>query len=59
MLQRVLFTESSPNLGGQEFQLLQQARGLTSRAIQVRLLCPRRSRIADVAGQLIGHLSAG
>jgi glycosyltransferase involved in cell wall biosynthesis len=47
----VLFTESSPNLGGQELQLLQQARGLASRAIEVRLLCPRRSRIADEAGQ--------
>jgi glycosyltransferase involved in cell wall biosynthesis len=51
MLRRVLFTESSPNLGGQELQLLEQARGLAGRGIQVRLLCPAASRIAEVAGQ--------
>lgn len=51
MLRRVLFTESSPNLGGQELQLLEQARGLARRGIEVQLLCPPASRIADLAGQ--------
>jgi len=50
-LQRVFFTESSPNLGGQELQLLEQARGLASRGIEVRLMCPAASRIAEIAGQ--------
>lgn len=48
-LSRVLFTESSPNLGGQELQLLEQARGLAARGVQTRLLCPDASRIAQVA----------
>jgi len=48
-LSRVLFTESSPNLGGQELQLLEQARGLAARGVQTRLLCPEASRIAEVA----------
>jgi glycosyltransferase involved in cell wall biosynthesis len=48
-LSRVLFTESSPNLGGQELQLLEQARGLAARGVQTRLLCPEESRIAQVA----------
>lgn len=46
---RVLFAESSPNLGGQELQLLEQARGLACRGIEVRLACPRQSRIAALA----------
>jgi glycosyltransferase involved in cell wall biosynthesis len=50
-LARVLFTESSPNLGGQELQLLTQARGLAGRAIETRLMCPAGSRISEVAGQ--------
>jgi glycosyltransferase involved in cell wall biosynthesis len=50
-LQRVLFTESSLNLGGQELQLLEQARGLASRGIEVRLACPAKARIAELAGQ--------
>jgi glycosyltransferase involved in cell wall biosynthesis len=50
-LRRVLFTESSPNLGGQEFQLLEQARGLLHRGIQARLLCSPESRIGELAGQ--------
>lgn len=48
---RVLFTESSANLGGQELQLLEQARGLSGRGCQVRLLCPAGSRIGEVAAQ--------
>jgi glycosyltransferase involved in cell wall biosynthesis len=47
----VLFTESSPNLGGQELQLLEQARGLARRGVQVRLLCPSGSRIGELAPQ--------
>jgi len=45
----ILFTESSPNLGGQELQLLEQARGLAVRRIEVRLACPPASRIAALA----------
>ena len=45
----ILFTESSPNLGGQELQLLEQARGLAGRGIEVRLACPSASRIAALA----------
>ena len=48
---RVLFTESSPNLGGQELQLLEQARGLSNRGWEVRLLCPAASRIGELAAQ--------
>jgi glycosyltransferase involved in cell wall biosynthesis len=48
---RVLFTESSPNLGGQELQLLAQARGLAGRGHEVQLLCPAASRIGEVAPQ--------
>jgi glycosyltransferase involved in cell wall biosynthesis len=50
-LQRVLFTESSPNLGGQELQLLEQARGLAARSIEVVLMCPAESRISELAAQ--------
>ena len=50
-LRRVLFTESSPNLGGQELQLLEQASGLATRGVQTRLLCPPASRIAELAAQ--------
>ena len=48
-MQRVLFSESSPNAGGQELQLLVQAQGLARRGIEVRLACPAGSRIAQVA----------
>ena len=47
----ILFTESSPNLGGQELQLLAQARGLAERGIGVRLACPPASRIAALAAE--------
>lgn len=46
---RVLFTESSPDVGGQELQLLTQANGLRSRGIETLLLCRANSRIAAVA----------
>jgi glycosyltransferase involved in cell wall biosynthesis len=45
----ILFTESSPNLGGQELQLLEQARGLADRGIEAQLACPPASRIAALA----------
>ncbi len=48
---RVLFTESSPNLGGQELQLLEQARGLAARGIEARLACRPGSRIGRLAGE--------
>jgi glycosyltransferase involved in cell wall biosynthesis len=38
-------------LGGQELQLLEQARGLAARGVQTRLLCPPASRIAELATQ--------
>lgn len=49
MIQRILFTESSPNLGGQELQLLQQMSELTARGAAVHLLCRGNSRIAELA----------
>ena len=50
-LSRVLFTESSPNLGGQELQLLEQALGLAARGVEILLLCPEDSRIAELAAR--------
>ena len=47
----ILFTESSPNLGGQELQLLEQARGLAGRGVNVLLACPGNSRIATLAAE--------
>ncbi|MBP9714463.1 MAG: glycosyltransferase family 4 protein [Sterolibacterium sp.] len=49
VIRRVLFTESSPNLGGQELQLLQQMVALQARGIETRLACRPASRIAQVA----------
>ncbi len=51
MTRRVLFSESSPNLGGQELQLLQQMAGLRERGIETRLVCRSASRIAQVAAE--------
>lgn len=48
-VQRILFSESSANLGGQELQLLQQMAALAERDIAVRLLCRSGSRIDQVA----------
>lgn len=47
----VLFLESSPNIGGQELQLLQQMQELQKLGFTVRLLCKPSSRIADFARQ--------
>jgi glycosyltransferase involved in cell wall biosynthesis len=49
LIQRLIFSESSSNLGGQELQLLQQMRALRQRGIAVRLLCRENSRIALLA----------
>lgn len=49
VIQRLLFSESSPNLGGQELQLLQQMTALRERGIAVRLLCRHASRIGLLA----------
>lgn len=49
MIQRLIFSESSPNLGGQELQLLQQMSALRERGIDTRLLCRPASRIGQVA----------
>jgi glycosyltransferase involved in cell wall biosynthesis len=48
-LQRILFSESSPNLGGQELQLLQQMTALRAQRIDARLICRPDSRIHQVA----------
>lgn len=45
----VLFLESSPNIGGQELQLLQQMRELKNDGFHVRLLCKFNSRIKEFA----------
>lgn len=48
-LRKVLFTESSPNIGGQELQLLAQAEGLAARGIETLLVCRPGSRIGELA----------
>ena len=48
-LQKVLFTESSPNIGGQELQLLAQAEGFSARGIDTLLVCRPGSRIGELA----------
>ncbi len=50
MTQRsVIFTESSPNLGGQELQLLQQMHALRDAGWQVHLVAKTSSRVGDLA----------
>lgn len=49
MVNRILFSESSANLGGQELQLLLQMKGLQQRGVGVRLLCRPGSRIDEIA----------
>lgn len=49
MIQRLIFSESSPNLGGQELQLLLQMSALRERGIEARLLCRQGSRIGQLA----------
>ena len=45
----VIFTESSPNLGGQELQLLQQMQALAGQGVPTLLMCRPHARIAQVA----------
>lgn len=45
----ILFLESSKNMGGQEWQLLQQMQALEQRGYQCVLLCPPQARIAEEA----------
>jgi glycosyltransferase involved in cell wall biosynthesis len=45
----VLFTESSPNVGGQELQLMQQMEGMSARGFQPFLACRAGTRVEQVA----------
>ncbi len=45
----IFFSESSPNIGGQELQLLQQAQALQDAGWMPRILCRPGSRIAEEA----------
>ncbi len=49
MSKAILFTESSPNVGGQELQLMQQMRQLALLGYQPVLACRPGSRVATVA----------
>ena len=48
---KILFSESSPNLGGQELQLLQQMTVLQQRGVEVKLACRPSSGISHAARQ--------
>lgn len=52
MIERVVFTESSDNLGGQELQALQQMAALENNGIRTRLVCRKNSGIAKRAALL-------
>jgi hypothetical protein len=45
----ILFLESSKNIGGQEFQLLQQMQELNKLGYETKLLCKLGSRVYDFA----------
>ena len=49
MTLKILFSESSSNLGGQELQLLQQMSALKQRGVEVKLACRVNSGIAQAA----------
>jgi len=51
MTLRILFSESSPNLGGQELQLLQQMAVLQQQGVAVKLACRAASGIEQAARQ--------
>ena len=51
MTLKILFSESSPNLGGQELQLLQQMTVLQRQGVAVKLACRPASDIENVAHQ--------
>ena len=48
-MQRVLFSESSRHVGGQELQLLAQAVGLQARGIESRILCRADCQLTERA----------
>lgn len=48
-VQRILFTESSRNVGGQELQLLAQMAGLAAHGVETRLACNPAGRLDAVA----------
>lgn len=48
-VRRILFTESSRNVGGQELQLLAQMAALAGRGVETRLACNPASRLDAVA----------
>jgi len=48
---KILFSESSPNLGGQELQLLLQMTALQQRGVAVKLACRPSSGIHQAASQ--------
>jgi glycosyltransferase involved in cell wall biosynthesis len=52
MIDRILFTESSNNLGGQELQALQQMVALANKGIKISLACRENSGIAERAALL-------
>lgn len=52
MINNIFFSESSPNLGGQELQLLQQMQVLNEREVTTHLLCRPDAKIAVKAKQL-------
>jgi glycosyltransferase involved in cell wall biosynthesis len=49
MADHVLFTESSPNLGGQELQLMQQMEWMSACGFHTVLACRSGSRVEEVA----------
>jgi glycosyltransferase involved in cell wall biosynthesis len=49
--QNIFFSESSPNIGGQELELLRQAQGLQAAGWKPRILCRPGSRIAEEAAR--------
>lgn len=51
MRNAILFTESSPNVGGQELQLMQQMQQLAAAGYQPVLACRPGSRVEEVARQ--------
>ncbi|ECD5144132.1 glycosyltransferase family 1 protein, partial [Salmonella enterica subsp. enterica serovar Caracas] len=48
----ILYTESSPNIGGQELQALSQMQALRDRGHTVALVCKKNSRIAFFAKKI-------
>ena len=51
---KILFTESSPDIGGQELQALAQMTALQKHGHSVLLACREKSKIAHEA-RTIGH----